>query len=78
MNDEAPSWADQWGTGGIGAMDDHRNTAADQDAAGSKSGSKNGGGLFSKIKTSGIKWFKPKSSKKTSTNTTSTTTSASA
>ncbi|CAN0912568.1 hypothetical protein LINGRAPRIM_LOCUS604 [Linum grandiflorum] len=67
MNNEAPSWADQWGTGGIGAMDDHDKTNHDETAA--KPETKNGGGLFSKIKT---KWFKPKSSKKTSTTTSTT------
>ncbi|CAN1165727.1 hypothetical protein LINPERPRIM_LOCUS33897 [Linum perenne] len=75
MNNEAPSWADQWGTGGIGAMDDHDKTNHDDSTA--KPDSKNGGGLFSKIKNTSVKWFKPKSTKKTtSSDTTTSATSA--
>ena len=37
MDKEAPSWADQWGAGGIGAMEDDK-TSNDKDAKANKKG----------------------------------------
>ncbi|KAF5728583.1 hypothetical protein HS088_TW21G00731 [Tripterygium wilfordii] len=43
MAAEAPSWADQWGAGGIGAMEDD-NTTTKQDGHSKKTDSKKGFG----------------------------------
>ncbi|OMP14069.1 hypothetical protein COLO4_00342 [Corchorus olitorius] len=78
MASEAPSWADQWGTGGIGAMDDEDATAKKEN--GGKKSEKKGG--FNKAKTAalmgakkvtlgvskGITWVKKKCQKKSPSN----------
>ncbi|EOA33790.1 hypothetical protein CARUB_v10021258mg [Capsella rubella] len=38
MASEAPSWADQWGTGGFGEMAVDENTNSKKDAGGKNSG----------------------------------------
>ncbi|KAF5742162.1 hypothetical protein HS088_TW09G00204 [Tripterygium wilfordii] len=43
MAAEAPSWADQWGAGGIGVMDDD-NTTTKQDSSTKKTDAKTGFG----------------------------------
>ncbi|KAF5729063.1 hypothetical protein HS088_TW21G01220 [Tripterygium wilfordii] len=74
MAAEAPSWADQWGTGGIGAMEDD-NTTSKQDSSSKKTEAKTG---FGKAKaaasvgaqkimsgtSSGFKWVKNQCQKK--------------
>ncbi|XVF87742.1 hypothetical protein PTKIN_Ptkin18bG0145000 [Pterospermum kingtungense] len=76
MEREAPSWADQWGAGGIGAMEDEDVTAKKEN---DKKKSKGKGG-FNKAKTAamkgakklklgvskGIAWVKNKCQKKAS------------
>ncbi|KAK7387754.1 hypothetical protein VNO78_22546 [Psophocarpus tetragonolobus] len=58
MASEAPSWADQWGAGGIGAMEDDEGRSQKETAKNKKSGSK---GAFGKVKASAsncVKWMK--------------------
>ncbi|KAI5656775.1 hypothetical protein M9H77_25568 [Catharanthus roseus] len=75
MATEAPSWADQWGTGGIGALDEDHSVNSTKDNANNKKG--NSG--FSKAKamatagaqklknstSTSFKWVKNKCQKKT-------------
>ncbi|KAL1213279.1 hypothetical protein V5N11_028577 [Cardamine amara subsp. amara] len=42
MASEAPSWADQWGTGGIGEMPEEDNTKSKKDAGGKNCQNKSG------------------------------------
>ncbi|KAG5620643.1 hypothetical protein H5410_005861 [Solanum commersonii] len=73
MGTEAPSWADQWGTGGFGAMDEeeisHKNKK--ENDSNKKSSSSAGLGkakaVAQKMKNGtsiGIKWVKSKCQKK--------------
>lgn len=62
MATEAPSWADQWGAGGIGAMEDE-DTAAKKENDSKKSEGK--GGFKKKFKL-GLTWVKNKCQKKSS------------
>ncbi|RDX87897.1 hypothetical protein CR513_30580, partial [Mucuna pruriens] len=58
MASEAPSWADQWGAGGIGAMEDEDTKSQKDTGKNKNSGSKGG---FSKVKASAsncVKWIK--------------------
>ncbi|KAI4295904.1 hypothetical protein L6164_035900 [Bauhinia variegata] len=48
MASEAPSWADQWGAGGIGAMEDNDNTRSQKDSGKTKNSEAEGG--FAKAK----------------------------
>ncbi|KAK6264989.1 hypothetical protein SCA6_020423 [Theobroma cacao] len=75
MASDAPSWADQWGAGGIGAMEDEDATAKKENGSKKKSEGKGG---FNKAKTAalmgakkfklgvskGITWVKNKCQKK--------------
>ncbi|CAK9176066.1 unnamed protein product [Ilex paraguariensis] len=79
MASEAPSWADQWGAGGIGAIEEDQNTATNKDSVSEKKTTTSSAG-FSKAKaaamagaqkfkngtTMSIKWVKNKCQKKTS------------
>ncbi|XWS12845.1 hypothetical protein CRYUN_Cryun37aG0125400 [Craigia yunnanensis] len=76
MASEAPSWADQWGAGGIGAMEDEDPTAKKEND--NKKSKRKGG--FNKTKTAafmgakkfklgvskGLTWFKNKCQRKSS------------
>uniref|UniRef100_A0A7N0UMI3 Uncharacterized protein n=1 Tax=Kalanchoe fedtschenkoi TaxID=63787 RepID=A0A7N0UMI3_KALFE len=82
MGSEAPSWADQWGSGGIGAMEDGAddgNKTHKDDGKKKKGSETKGGGLFkakaaavagaNKLKTGttmGFKWVKNRCQKKPS------------
>ncbi|KAL9277953.1 hypothetical protein ACSQ67_024782 [Phaseolus vulgaris] len=58
MASEAPSWADQWGAGGIGAMEDDETRSQKETGKNKNSGSKGG---FTKVKATAsncVKWFK--------------------
>ncbi|KAI3466566.1 hypothetical protein Pfo_023229 [Paulownia fortunei] len=77
MAAEGPSWADQWGEGGIGAMEDD-SSKSNKDSGGDKKVASSAG--FGKAKavavagaqkvkngtSMGIKWVKNKCQKKTS------------
>lgn len=66
MASEAPSWADQWGAGGFGAMEDD-NTKSQNDA---KIKNSSGKGGLSKVKETAsncVKWFKSLCKRKTAT-----------
>nr|GMD83044.1 Ankyrin repeat family protein, putative isoform 1 [Ipomoea batatas] len=80
MAAEAPSWADQWGAGGIGAMGEEDNTKAKEEGK-KKEGSQGGLGKAKavamagaqKVKNGtsmGIKWVKNKCQKKNNTSST--------
>ncbi|GLT52643.1 hypothetical protein SLA2020_259710 [Shorea laevis] len=56
MEGEAPSWADQWGAGGIGAIVEDDNTTAKKDGNNNKKGSGKDG--FSKAKDAALKGAK--------------------
>ncbi|CAN8294160.1 unnamed protein product [Cochlearia groenlandica] len=60
MGSEAPSWADQWGTGGIGVIAaEEETTNGKKDIAGKKSGKAKAG--FNKAKMVaiiGVNWMK--------------------
>ncbi|GLT81343.1 hypothetical protein SLA2020_527320 [Shorea laevis] len=76
MAAEAPSWADQWGTGGIGAMEEEDNANAKKEGTGNKK--TNGKAGLGKAKataivgaqkiksgaSAGIKWVKNQCQKK--------------
>lgn len=76
MTTEAPSWADQWGTGGFGAMDEEESHKSKKENDSNKKGSSLAGlgkakavalagAQKMKIGTSmGIKWVKSKCQKK--------------
>ncbi|CAN6552746.1 unnamed protein product [Malus baccata var. baccata] len=76
MAAEAPGWADQWGAGGIGALEDADNTrTAENDSSNKKAETKSGIGKAKvaamagaeKIKSgtsNGIKWIKNQCQKK--------------
>lgn len=79
MADEAPSWADQWGAGGIGAMEEDDDRTINN-KNGCKKKAESGSGLgkakavamagAQKVKTGtaiGIKWIKKQFQKKDST-----------
>ncbi|KAF7840622.1 uncharacterized protein G2W53_002920 [Senna tora] len=53
MASEAPSWADQWGAGGIGAMEDEENRSQ-KDTEKKDKNSDAKGGFFR----NGVKWIK--------------------
>ncbi|TKY54006.1 hypothetical protein E2542_SST18412 [Spatholobus suberectus] len=58
MASEAPSWADQWGAGGIGAMEDD-DTKSQKDTGKKKNAGSKGG--LNKVKASAsncVKWIK--------------------
>lgn len=59
MASEAPSWADQWGAGGIGAMEDEdMRSQKETDKKNKNSDSKGGfAAINNKIK-NGVKWIK--------------------
>ncbi|MFS8025696.1 hypothetical protein Hanom_Chr16g01478231 [Helianthus anomalus] len=75
MASEAPSWADQWGSGGIGAIEDEKVDVKKEDD-GKKKGStafgkassvaKEGAKKLKNSTSSGIKWIKNKCQKKSS------------
>ncbi|KAM6585715.1 hypothetical protein CsatB_012717 [Cannabis sativa] len=79
MASDGPSWADQWGTGGIGAMEDEDNAKKESDA--NKKGE--GKAVLTKAKaaalagaqkiksgtSNGFKWIKNQCQKKSTTNT---------
>lgn len=76
MASEGPSWADQWGTGGIGAMEENDSTKAKKESGVNKKGEGKAGltkakaaalAGAQKIKTgtsSGFKWIKNQCQKK--------------
>lgn len=78
MAAEAPSWADQWGAGGIGALEEEDNANAKKDGTGNKKTNAKAG--FGKAKatamvgaqkiksgaSAGIKWVKNQCQKKSS------------
>ncbi|GFZ03236.1 hypothetical protein Acr_15g0018440 [Actinidia rufa] len=77
MASEAPSWADQWGAGGIGAMAEDDNTKTNKEDGNKKKMSASSAGLgkakavavagAQKVKTGtnmGINWVKKKCQKK--------------
>lgn len=55
MASEAPSWADQWGAGGIGAMEDDSTRSQKDTDKNNNSGTKSG---FSRAKATCVKWIK--------------------
>ncbi|KAI4298701.1 hypothetical protein L6164_032228 [Bauhinia variegata] len=62
MASEAPSWADQWGAGGIGAMEDD-STRSVKDTGKTKNSEAKGGftkakAVMEKIKSGTSNWFK--------------------
>lgn len=66
MASETLSWADQWGEGGIGAMQDDEGDKAKKEANDTKKESKAGAAL-KKIKTgtsTGFKWIKSQCQRK--------------
>lgn len=65
MASEAPSWADQWGAGGIGAMveDDNSTATKKESGNGKKTNAKSG---FNKARTAAVKWVKNLFQKKNS------------
>ncbi|KAL4585423.1 hypothetical protein LXL04_010043 [Taraxacum kok-saghyz] len=77
MASDAPSWADQWGAGGIGAIEEE-NVDTKKDTDSNKKGSTAFGKANSVAKegakklkcgtTNGIKWIKNKCQKKNSSN----------
>ncbi|WOG89977.1 hypothetical protein DCAR_0209218 [Daucus carota subsp. sativus] len=77
MGTEAPSWADQWGAGGIGAVEEVDTLENNKDGGNKKKGTSSSAGLSKakavavggaqKVKngtTMGIKWIKNKVQKK--------------
>ncbi|RYR76184.1 hypothetical protein Ahy_A01g000793 [Arachis hypogaea] len=58
MASEAPSWADQWGAGGIGAMEDDATTFQKDTGKNKKSGSKGGFGRVKATASNCVKWMK--------------------
>ncbi|EXB55127.1 hypothetical protein L484_018053 [Morus notabilis] len=76
MASEAPSWADQWGAGGIGALEEEDNTNSKKDTGANKKGDGKAGltkakaaalAGAQKIKSgtsNGIKWIKNQCQKK--------------
>lgn len=80
MATEAPSWADQWGAGGIGAVEESDSLENNKDNGSKKKVTASSAGLSKakavaiggaqKVKngtTMGIKWIKNKYQKKSST-----------
>ncbi|OWM86333.1 hypothetical protein CDL15_Pgr010675 [Punica granatum] len=68
MATETPSWADQWGEGGIGAMQEDEGEKAKKEGDKAKKESKAGAAL-KKIKagtSSGFKWIKNQCQRKSS------------
>ncbi|KAA8515514.1 hypothetical protein F0562_018875 [Nyssa sinensis] len=79
MAGEGPSWADQWGAGGIGAIEEEDNVKANKEAGSNKKMTATSAGLTKakaaamagaqKVKSGtsmGIKWVKNKCQKKKS------------
>lgn len=71
MGSEAPSWADQWGAGGIGDREEADDTQTKKDDASKKKGTKGNAVIkgAEKVKNGasmGFKWIKSKCQKKTS------------
>ncbi|CAL5199528.1 unnamed protein product [Lathyrus oleraceus] len=66
MASEAPSWADQWGAGGFGAMEDD-NTKSQNDAKMKNSGGKGGLSKARATASNCVKWFKSLCKRKTPT-----------
>ncbi|KAJ7946297.1 putative Ankyrin repeat protein [Quillaja saponaria] len=76
MDSEAPSWADQWGAGGIGAIEEDDKTKTLKDSGGKKKVDAKAGfikaktvALISALKiksgtSNGIKWIKNQCQKK--------------
>lgn len=78
MGTEAPSWADQWGAGGIGAVEEVDSHDKNKDVGNKKKGTSSSSAGLSKAKavavggaqkvkngtTMGIKWIKNKVQKK--------------
>ncbi|KAL5163631.1 hypothetical protein HKD37_07G020487 [Glycine soja] len=67
MASEAPSWADQWGAGGIGAMEDDDTISQKETGKNKSSGSK---GAFGKVKATAsncVKWLKSLCKRKSTT-----------
>lgn len=59
MASDAPSWADQWGTGGIGVMAAEETTDGKKDVTGKKSGKTKAGINKAKIVVFiGVNWMK--------------------
>ncbi|KAL5182398.1 hypothetical protein HKD37_17G046539 [Glycine soja] len=58
MASEAPSWADQWGAGGIGAMEDDDTISQKETGKKKNSGSKGGFGKVKAIASNCVKWLK--------------------
>ncbi|OIT00107.1 hypothetical protein A4A49_32023 [Nicotiana attenuata] len=81
MATEAPSWADQWGSGGFGAMDEEESHKSNKENDSNKKGSSSAGlgkakavavAGAQKVKNGtsmGIKWVKSKCQKKNSSST---------
>lgn len=67
MATEAPSWADQWGAGGFGAMEDENNNNRSQNDTSKKS--KNPSALCKAKATASncVKWLKSLCKRKTTT-----------
>ncbi|VVA93752.1 unnamed protein product [Arabis nemorensis] len=55
MTSEAPSWADQWGTGGIGEMPEEENT---KDIGGKNASKTNSGNKSKIVDFISFKWMK--------------------
>ncbi|KAK8551619.1 hypothetical protein V6N13_120071 [Hibiscus sabdariffa] len=73
MASEAPSWADQWGTGGIGAMEDEdatakkeKDTKKPKEKGGFKTAALKGAKKFKLGVAKGLTWVKSKCQKKSS------------
>ncbi|GJV55168.1 hypothetical protein Tco_1456173 [Tanacetum coccineum] len=76
MASEAPSWADQWGAGGIGAIEDEKVDVKKENDGNNKKGStafgransvaKEGAKKLKNGTSNGIKWIKSKCQKKNS------------
>ncbi|KAK3021714.1 hypothetical protein RJ639_046060 [Escallonia herrerae] len=67
MGSEAPSWADQWGAGGIGAreeINDIDETNKDKGNSKKKEGSSAGLGNIRKGLSNGVMWIKNKCQRK--------------
>ncbi|OIW00067.1 hypothetical protein TanjilG_26404 [Lupinus angustifolius] len=58
MGSEAPSWAEQWGAGGIGSMEDNDNRSQKDITENKNSGSKSGLTKAKATVTNCVKWIK--------------------
>lgn len=63
MATEAPTWADQWGAGGNGAMEED-DTLPKKESSSKKANAKEGFNKAKAMFTNGIKWIKHRCQKK--------------